>query len=70
MCNFFVLLYGCTYYPPEGSTEEHYDDVEETFLRIDANVFIDDFSEAGKERFIQEYRDAWALLDSDLPIVE
>jgi len=51
--------------------EEYYDDVEETyFLRIDSNVVIDDFSEDGKERFIQEYWEAWALLDSDLPIVE
>jgi len=45
--------------------------IEETkYLRIDSNLFINDYSEDGNERFIQEYREAWALLDSDLPIVE
>lgn len=41
---------------------------EEYFVKADSNIIIHDLSDKGKVDFFQEYRDAWALLDSGLKI--
>ena len=49
--------------------KKYYDSAkEEYFVKTDAHVLIHDLSEQGKVDFFQEYHDAWALLNSGLPI--
>ena len=40
----------------------------EKYVKLDSYTYIDDFSEDGKQDFLQEYREDWALLDSGLPV--
>ena len=48
---------------------KYYDSArKEYFVKTDAHVLIHDLSEQGKVDFFQEYYDAWALLNSGLPI--
>ena len=50
---------------------EYYDQAKnEHFIKMDAHVCIEDFTEEGKVTFLQEYKEAWALLESGLPIRE
>ena len=52
-----------------SAPEKYYDSGKtEYFVKTDAYVLIHDLSEQGKVDFFQEYHDAWALLDSGLPI--
>lgn len=43
---------------------------EEDFVNKNGWTIIDDLSEQGKEQFFKEYREAWELLESDLPVYE
>lgn len=43
---------------------------QEYFVKKDSHAYITDFSEEGKNKFIQEYKEDWALLESGLPIYD
>lgn len=52
-----------------SAPDKYYDSAKkEYFVKTDAHVLIHDLSEQGKVDFFQEYHDAWALLNSGLPI--
>jgi len=44
------------------------DGEQEYFVRKDSHTYITDFTEEGKNTFLQEYREDWALLESGLPV--
>lgn len=46
----------------------HSQSKQEDCVKTDSEKFIIDFSEEGKRQFFEEYREAWALLESGLPI--
>ena len=41
---------------------------QESYVKRDSYAYITSFTEEGKNQFLQEYRDDWALLDSGLPV--
>lgn len=43
---------------------------QEYIVKKDSHAYITDFSEEGKNKFIQEYKEDWALLESGLPVYD
>jgi len=43
---------------------------DEYYVRKEAYTYTDELTEQGKSSFIQEYHDRWALLESELPIMD
>lgn len=55
--------------PSPGKYWNHHGE-QEDFVKKDSATYFDDFTEESKRAFIQDYRDAWDLLESDLPIYD
>lgn len=53
---------------PEKSFNYNGDGKE--FVRKNAYVYINSFSENDKNKYLDRYKDAWELLESDLPVYE
>lgn len=41
-----------------------------SYVKNDSCTYIDSFTDEGKQAFLQEYQEAWALLESTLPVYD
>ena len=55
--------------PSPGTYFNHHGEMEH-FVKKDSATYFKDFTEDGKLEFLKDYREAWALLESDLPIYD
>lgn len=55
--------------PSPGESWNHHGE-QESFVKKDSYAFIKEFTEEGKQAFLQEYQEDWALLKSGLPVYD
>ena len=55
--------------PSPGEYWNHHGE-QESFVKKDSHTYLTEFTDEGKENFLQKYKKDWALLESGLPIYE